>query len=128
MADAEAVSSNFDVAAKSRAHYFAKKWNTLMSSGNNGTMTIDGEFYAGGSGVVMAVTSQILDENTHVRSSSLYSSSTPEGNRQGKPSSLKENYNVDHDRSEDSISKRAKGFMGGEKEVNVAAVLSGMGA
>merc|ERR1712176_1034027 len=55
-ADAEAVSSNFDQAAKTRAHYYAKKMTGSIDSFNHDAV---------GDGVVKAVTSQILDEFTH---------------------------------------------------------------
>lgn len=108
-ADAEAVSSNFHNAAKSRAHHFAKQ------------LRVNTDLYSAdvGGGVAMAVTSQLLDANTH------------EGKRTSKSSfggrPLKE-VNMDHESSEASLSKRAKGFIpGAHGEISAAAVLSGMG-
>jgi len=107
-ADAEAVSSNFNQAAKCRAHHFAKQ------------MRFNTDSYADvGGGVAMAITSQILDANTHdgklARTAAIG----------GK--SLKD-VNSDHEGSEASLSKRAKGFMpGANSEISAAAVLSGMG-
>ena len=105
-ADAEAVSSNFNHTAKTRADHFAKqlRTNTDMYSANVG------------GGVAMAVTSQLLDANTHG------SKLTMKAGR-----SLKD-VNLDHESSEASLSKRAKGFMpGAHSEISAAAVLSGMG-
>ncbi|EJK64513.1 hypothetical protein THAOC_14746 [Thalassiosira oceanica] len=88
IADAEAVSSHFDQSAKTRAHYYAKKMNISQGSSidQNGV----------GSGVVRAVTSSILDANTHSKKKA-ESTSTP----------------VPVRRSEISLGKRAKGFMPG---------------
>jgi len=108
-ADAEAVSSNFHQAAKCRAHHFAKQ------------LRVNTDLYSAdvGGGVAMAVTSQILDANTHngklTRKSEI-------GGR-----TLKD-VTKDHEGSEASLSKRAKGFMpGAHSEISASAVLSGMG-
>ncbi len=105
-ADAEAVSSNFNHTAKSRAHHFAKQLrsNTDLYSADVG------------GGVAMAVTSQILDANTH------------DGKLTMKAGRSLKDVKSDHEGSEASLSKRAKGFMpGAHSEISAAAVLSGMG-
>jgi hypothetical protein len=67
----------------------------------------------------MAVTSQILDANTH---DGRHARSTSIGGM-----SLKDD-NVDHEGSGSSLSKRAKGFIPGSNgDISAAAVLSGMG-
>jgi len=81
-ADAEAVASNFDPAAASRAHHFAKSMNKKLNHSDVG------------GGVAMAVTSQILDANAH------YTPST-------------RSKTTNHVQSEESLSKRAKGFIPG---------------
>lgn len=112
-ADAEAVSSNFDAAAKSRAHHFAKQLHVTSS-----TLHTLNQLDVGG-GVAMAVTSQVLDANTH---DGRHARSTSIGGR-----SLKDD-NVDHEGSGSSLSKRAKGFIPGSNgDISAAAVLSGMG-
>lgn len=103
-ADAEAVSSNFNNAAKSRAHHFAKQ------------VRVNTDLYSAdvGGGVAMAVTSQLLDANTH-------------GGKQFGRRSLKD-VKMDHESSEASLSKRAKGFIpGAHDEISAVSVLSGMG-
>jgi len=131
-ADAEAVKTNFDVAAKSRAHYFAKKWNTASSSSSSSSSTsmlssspstgfagYSVDWNAVGGGVARAVTSQILDENTHARKKAI-SSNTTEHHRRPL------NGDSDH---VDTISKKAKGFSGGGGgNDDMSAVLTGMGA
>jgi len=105
-ADAEVVSSNFNNAAKCRAHHFAKQ------------VRVNTDLYSAdvGGGVAMAVTSQLLDANTHGGKSSF-------GGR-----SLKKELSMNHESSEASLSKRAKGFIpGAHDEISAAAVLSGMG-
>lgn len=104
-ADAEAVASNFDPTASCRAKHFAKRLSDTLNHSDVG------------GGVAMAVTSQILDANTHgtVRT------------RKTQAKQLKD-VNTNHDRSEDSLSRRAKGFMPGvQEDVSAAAMLSGMG-
>eukprot|EP00571_Detonula_confervacea_P010461 CAMPEP_0172304946 /NCGR_PEP_ID=MMETSP1058-20130122/6285_1 /TAXON_ID=83371 /ORGANISM="Detonula confervacea, Strain CCMP 353" /LENGTH=714 /DNA_ID=CAMNT_0013016353 /DNA_START=142 /DNA_END=2286 /DNA_ORIENTATION=+ len=93
-ADAEAVTSNFDPSAASRAHHFAKQLNV-----NSNSLHTLNQSDAVGGGVAMAITSQILDANTHGTSMARRS--------QGK--SLKP-VTVEH---ENSLSARAKGFMPG---------------
>eukprot|EP00804_Cyclotella_cryptica_P026541 CCRYP_015393-RA/>CCRYP_015393-RA protein AED:0.09 eAED:0.09 QI:340/1/1/1/1/1/4/438/699 len=105
-ADAEAVESNFDLGAKSRAHHFAKRSTHLLSENN----------IAGG-GVAIAITSQILDENTHGRRSSVL------GPLHGSKDS-----HLEHDTADNSLSKRAKGFIPGENlDVSASQIMSGMG-
>ncbi|KAL7543432.1 hypothetical protein ACHAXR_012708 [Thalassiosira sp. AJA248-18] len=103
-ADAEAVVSGFNPAAKSRARHFAIRL---------GDQT-DALGCPVGGGVAMAVTSQLLDANTH-------------GSPMMKKLNAKKTVTaVDH--SGDSLSKRAKGYMpGGAEDVSAAALLSGMG-
>lgn len=96
-ADAEAVASGFDPTAASRAHHFAKRISVNDAVGG---------------GVAMAVTSQILDANTHA---------TPR--TQARSKKVMEHSSP----SEDSLSKRAKGFIPGGEGVSAAAVLSGSG-
>ncbi|KAL9188173.1 hypothetical protein ACHAXT_006551 [Thalassiosira profunda] len=110
-ADAEAVASNFDPTAACRAQHFAKRLNV-----NSNSMHKLDTIHVGG-GVAKAVTSQILDANTH--------GGTPR--TKSKKKSMKDAH-VEHDRSEDSLSRRAKGFMpGGGDDVSAAALLSGSG-
>jgi len=71
----------------------------------------------------MAITSQILDANTH---------RTPIATTNTKKlveQSLQAANTVEHNRTKDiSLSKRAKGFMpGAVEDVSAAALLSGMG-
>lgn len=89
-ADAEAVASDFCPTASSRAQHFAK-W---FSDESNQDDTV-------GRGVAMAVTSQILDANTHA--------ATPKGNK-STTNSLK-NVNRNQNGSEELFSQRAKGHM-----------------
>ena len=107
-ADAEAVSSNFNRAAKSRAHHFAKQvcGNTHLYSADVG------------GGVAMAVTSQLLDANTH---GGKLTRNASHGRRSSRDLSS------DHSYSGASLSKRAKGFMPGGNDISASAVLSGMG-
>jgi hypothetical protein len=103
-ADHEAVESNFCFKAKSRAHHFAKRSTHLLN-----------ESGAAGGGVMMAITSQILDENTH-------------GRRSSQPSQTPQVAHSDHDVSDSSLSKRAKGFIPGESsDVSASQIMSGMG-
>ncbi len=127
-ADAEAVKTNFDVAAKSRAHYFAKKWNTssssttslLSSSPSTGFAGISVDWNAVGGGVARAVTSQILDENTHARKNAIASNTVEHHHRR--------TLHGDSDHA-DTMSKKAKGFSGGGGgDTDMSAVLTGMGA
>lgn len=112
-ADAEAVKTNFDSMAKSRAHYFAKR---LSGSSNAGASSSDHN--AVGGGVAKAVTSQILDANTHAKSTSTI-------RRSSAITSSSVSTDSEHPKV---ISKMAKGFMGGGEEGNdMSAVLSGMG-
>ncbi|KAL3768716.1 hypothetical protein ACHAWU_006817 [Discostella pseudostelligera] len=117
-ADAEAVASNFDPSAKCRAQHFAKRLNV-----NSSTLhTLHNSDIVGG-GVAMAITSQILDANTH---------RTPIATTNTKKlveQSLQAANTVEHNRTKDiSLSKRAKGFMpGAVEDVSAAALLSGMG-
>lgn len=117
-ADAEAVSSNFDPSAKCRAQHFAKRLNV-----NSSTLhTLHNSDIVGG-GVAMAITSQILDANTH---------RTPIATTNTKKlveQSLQAANTVEHNLTKDiSLSKRAKGFMpGAVEDVSAAALLSGMG-
>jgi hypothetical protein len=105
-ADAEAVESNFDVGAKSRAQHFATRSTHLLSDNN-----------VAGGGVAKAITSQILDENTHGRRSSVM----------GPLHGLKD-APLEHNTSEHSLSKRAKGFIPGESlDVSASHIMSGMG-
>lgn len=73
--------------------------------------------------VTMAITSQILDENTHTRS-----------HNPNRKKSLEDSAASDHNKSEDSLSKRAKGFIPGSQDgenpvnPNMAGVISGMGS
>lgn len=94
-ADAEAVSLNFHQAAKSRAHHFAKQLH------NTDSYSADV-----GGGVAQAVTSQILDANTHDGKRKL----ARKAEKAGRPLN-----HADHEGSEASLSKRAKGFMPGGK-------------
>mmetsp|Transcript_38755 Transcript_38755/g.83488 ORF Transcript_38755/g.83488 Transcript_38755/m.83488 type:complete len:687 (-) Transcript_38755:194-2254(-) len=100
-ADEEAVASGFNPTATCRAQHFAKRlatWNQNDAAG----------------GVVMrAVTSSLLDANTHASSRT-------------KKSSAKSVSNVSH--SEESLRTRAKGFMPGEsKAVPVSELKNVMG-
>ncbi|KAL7511716.1 hypothetical protein ACHAXN_008686 [Cyclotella atomus] len=107
-ADHEAVETNFDVSAKSRSHHFAEKSKHLLN--NN--------LVAGG-GVAMAITSQILDENTHSRA------------QMGRSGSMikKSDGHKEHTEPDSSLSKRAKGFIPGENsDVPASQIMSGMGA
>jgi hypothetical protein len=90
-ADAEAVSSGFDPRAASRAHHFAKRLNVCQNS-----LHLLNQSDAGG-GVAMAVSSQILDANTHA--------SPRGGSRKGSTKEVV--------KSEDTLSSRAKGFIPG---------------
>ena len=110
-ADAEAVSSNFNQAAKSRAHHFAKQLRVDTDS-----LHTLSQLDIGG-GVAMAVTSQILDANTHY------------GSMLDRTASLTDRTLKDvHEGSEASLSKRAKGYIpGSNSEISSAAVLRGMG-
>eukprot|EP00578_Thalassiosira_sp_NH16_P028917 CAMPEP_0181094550 /NCGR_PEP_ID=MMETSP1071-20121207/10050_1 /TAXON_ID=35127 /ORGANISM="Thalassiosira sp., Strain NH16" /LENGTH=731 /DNA_ID=CAMNT_0023176881 /DNA_START=265 /DNA_END=2459 /DNA_ORIENTATION=- len=103
-ADEEAVAKNFDPAARSRAHIFAKQ----VSAGSRNLQSD-----AAGGGVAIAITSQILDENTH---SNLRT-------KMSNPNSL-EDFNTFHERSEKSLSRRAKGFVpgGGEDTIGFRSV------
>lgn len=92
-ADEEAVAKNFDPAARSRAHIFAKQ----VSAGSRNLQSD-----AAGGGVAMAITSQILDANTH------YTPRTKMSNAK-----TMKDVNTVHERLEESLSRRAKGFMPG---------------
>jgi hypothetical protein len=106
-ADHEAVETNFDLAAKSRSHHFAEKSKHLLLTDKN----------VAGGGVAMAINSQILDENTHGRRNSVMG-----------PSSTLKDMHLDHEASDTSLSKRAKGFIPGESsEVPASQIMSGMG-
>ena len=94
-ADAEAVASNFDPAAASRAHHFAKRLNVNTSSVHALNHALNLQSDAAGGGVAKAITSQILDANTHA----------PAKTNTTKP--------LKHDFSEDSLSKRASGYIPG---------------
>lgn len=100
-ADEEAVTSGFNPTATCRAQHFAKRlatWNQNDAAG----------------GVVMrAVTSRLLDANTHSISRT-------------KKSAAKSVSNVSH--SEEPLSARAKGFMPGEsKAVPTSELINVMG-
>ena len=82
IADAEAVTSHFDQSAKTRAHHYAKKMSLIDQN-------------SAGSGVVKAVTSSILDANTHSRKKTTSTGPLPVRS------------------SGSSLGKRAKGFMPG---------------
>ena len=104
-ADAEAVASGFDPAAASRAKHFAKRLNINPTSLHS---SIPSDKIGGN--VMSAVTSQILDANTHFK---------PKKNKSdNKKLSLS-----DHD---NSLKFRAKGYIpGGGEAVSAAAVLTG---
>ena len=93
IADAEAVSSDFDQSAKTRAHYYAKKMNISQES------SID--LNRVGSGVVRAVTSSILDANTHSKKKAASTDPVPVRS------------------SESSLGKLAKGFMPGPSPATI---------
>lgn len=119
-ADAEAVASNFDPSAACRAQHFAKRLNV-----NSSTLHTLNNSDIVGKGVAMAVTSQLLDANTHRAPIATKKKSTTRLVEQSsQPSTI-----ADHSRTKDiSLSKRAKGFMpGGMEDISAAAVLSGMG-
>ena len=109
-ADNEAVETNFDVSAKSRSHHFAEKSKHLLLKDNN---------IAGG-GVAMAITSQILDENTHGRRSTVNVTNL---SRNAHDSHL------EHVDSETSLSKKARGFIpgGDSSDVPASQIMSGLG-
>jgi len=92
-ADNEAVETNFDVSAKSRSHHFAERSKHLLSKNSS----------VAGGGVAMAISSQILDENTHGRRNSVKS-----------PTSALKDVHLELDVSDTSLSKIAKGFIPGE--------------
>jgi len=89
-ADAEAVASDFDPSASCRARHFAKWFHDMSKQGD----TV-------GRGVAMAVTSQILDANTHA--------ATPRANK-SNPNAFNV-ANSNKVRTEDLLSKRAQGFL-----------------
>lgn len=97
-ADAEAVASNFDPAAASRAHHFAKQLNVHCT--NSLQRFQQNQSDAVGGGVAMAITSQLLDANTHAKSRT---SSPPMSQAAAK--SLKD--------IENSLKSRATGYMPG---------------
>lgn len=102
-ADAEAVSSNFNPSAASRAQHFAQRLNVNSNSRAHSLHQSDaGGTAFGACRVAMAVTSQILDANAHART-------TP------KTSQLKSSRDVNHE--EDSLSRRAKGYIPGGNEI-----------
>ena len=109
-ADNEAVETNFDVSAKSRSHHFAEKSKHLLLKDNN---------IAGG-GVAMAITSQILDENTHRRRSTVVT----------HISRSMQDSHTEHVDSETSLSKKARGFIPGGKSSDIPAsqIMSGLGS
>lgn len=91
-ADQEAVERNFDPSATCRARHFAKRLGSLNRN----------------HGVTVAVTSKILDANTH---------SSTKGRDKFNAKSLKD-MNVDLNSSRGSLSRRAKGYIpGGAKDV-----------
>lgn len=104
-ADAEAVESGFSPGASTRAHHFARRLNVCSNS-----LHLLNQSDAGG-GVAMAVTSQLLDANTHAKPSRGVGGS-------------KDMAGASHGNSEASLSKRAKGFMpgGGGEEFRFRSV------
>lgn len=126
-ADREAVVRNFSGEAKSRAHHFARRLGVQgVWGGDSGTGAAgdsDSSHYGNKCRVTMAITSQILDENTHTRS-----------HNPNRKKSLEDSAASDHNKSEDSLSKRAKGFIPGSQDgenpvnPNMAGVISGMGS
>jgi hypothetical protein len=90
------VASGFNPAAASRAHHFAKRLNVC----SNSLHTLHQRNDVGG-GVAMAVTSQILDANTHYKPRT----------KNNKPRASKD-VNMEHNHSE-NMSKRATGYMPG---------------
>ena len=118
-ADAEAVSSGFDPKAASRAHHFAKRLNngsttskSLHPSNDNDNLVKVGHTHK----VAAAVTSQILDANTHARP----------GTQPKKKAQSKSLGDIAAD-PDTSLSKRAKGYMPGEGNVSAATIIAGMG-
>ena len=110
-ADNEAVESDFDVSAKSRSHHFAEKSKHLLLKDKN----------VAGGGVAMAITSQILDENTHGRRNSTM----------GIGKSSQDNTSLKHEESDTSLRKKAQGFIpgdsSGDQAHNASRIMSGMG-
>lgn len=119
-ADAEAVASNFDPSAACRAQHFAKRLNV-----NSTTLHTIRKSEIGG-GVAMAITSQILDANTHRTPIVTTTRKSSKKVIEHLSSPQASNSTVEHSRL--SLSQRAKGFMpGAVDDVSAAALLSGMG-
>lgn len=104
LADAEAVSSNFNPTSTCRARHFAKRFGGLNRRNS-----------AGG-GVAVAITSQILDANTH-------SAHTRNSFANRSPKDVK-----DLRRLDESLSIRAKGFIPRSTDVYAGELLSGLGS
>ena len=113
-ADHEAVESGFDPQASNRARHFAKRISIVGTSNQDdgsGMLTHSHK-------VAVAVTSQILDANTHA---------TPRttARKKAQTKSLGDIAAADSDTT--SLSKRAKGFMPGGNGSSAAEMMAGMG-
>jgi len=113
-ADHEAVESGFDPQASDRARHFAKRISNFGSTQDesSGMLTHSHK-------VAVAVTSQILDANTHA---------TPRttARKKAQTKSLGDIAAADSDTT--SLSKRAKGFMPGGNDTSAAEMMAGMGS
>ena len=113
-ADHEAVESGFDPQASDRARHFAKRISNFGSTQDEGSGMLTHSHK-----VAVAVTSQILDANTHA---------TPRttARKKAQTKSLGDIAAADSDTT--SLSKRAKGFMPGGNDTSAAEMMAGMGS
>ena len=118
-ADAEAAASGFNPHAASRAHHFAKRLKAVNTT-SNALNTTGGDLNGSCKAVAAAVTSQILDANTHA---------TPRTTERKKKQTKSLGDITANDGDQQSMARRAKGYMpgGGGNDLSAAAVMSGMG-
>ena len=116
-ADAEAVASGFNPHAASRAHHFAKRLKAVNTTSN--ALNTGGDLNGSCKAVAAAVTSQILDANTHA---------TPR-TMERKKKQTRSLGDITANDGDQSMARRAKGYMpgGGGNDLSAAAVMSGMG-
>jgi hypothetical protein len=149
LADAEAVSNNFDALGSPwggcRARHFARRMRVAGGGGAGGSIAVlldlmtEHDVAGGGGGggptaarTAAVVTSQILDANTHAAKSGkakpLTTRVASEGSSSvaGKAMSLSSVADEDQPSSEGvSLKKRAKGFMPGTSGEEVASMMGG---
>jgi len=114
-ADHEAVESGFDPQASDRARHFAKRISNFGSTQDesSGMLTHSHK-------VAVAVTSQILDANTHA------TPRTTARKKAAQTKSLGDIAAADSDTT--SLSKRAKGYIPGGNDTSAAEMMAGMGS